>query len=65
MEDRVLEVKDIKVRYGKLQVLHGVSMLVAKGETVSVLGSNGAGKSTLMRAIMASQRVHEGRILLM
>jgi len=38
---------------------------VAKGETVSVLGSNGAGKSTLMRAIMASQRVHEGRILLM
>ena len=65
MEDRVLEVKDIKVRYGKLQVLHGVSILVAKGETVSVLGSNGAGKSTLMRAIMASQRVHEGRILLM
>jgi len=65
MEDRVLEVKDIKVRYGKLQVLHGVSMVVAKGETVSVLGSNGAGKSTLMRAIMASQRVQEGRILLM
>jgi len=65
MEANVLKVEDIKVRYERLQVLHGVSMSVCAGETVSVLGSNGAGKSTLLRAIMASQRVHEGRILFM
>ncbi len=65
MKTDVLQVEDIKVRYERLQVLHGVSMSVRAGETVSVLGSNGAGKSTLLRAIMASQRVHEGRILFM
>ncbi|MBW2022976.1 MAG: ABC transporter ATP-binding protein, partial [Deltaproteobacteria bacterium] len=65
MEAEVLKVEDIKVRYERLQVLHGVTMAVEGGETVSVLGSNGAGKSTLLRAIMASQRIHEGRILFM
>jgi len=62
---KVLRVEEIKVRYGRLQVLHGITMDVGQGETVSVLGSNGAGKSTLMRAIMASQRVDEGRIFLL
>ncbi|RLB86213.1 MAG: branched-chain amino acid ABC transporter ATP-binding protein, partial [Deltaproteobacteria bacterium] len=65
MGEKALEVRDIKVRYARLQVLHGVSMAVEEGETVSVLGSNGAGKSTLLKAIMASQRVHEGQILFM
>ena len=65
INEKVLRVEDIKVRYGKLQVLHGITMEVAEGEAVSVLGSNGAGKSTLMRAIMASQRAEEGRILLL
>jgi len=44
-------------------VLHGVSLEVGKGETVCLLGSNGAGKSTLLRAIMASQRPYEGRVV--
>ncbi|RLB95229.1 MAG: branched-chain amino acid ABC transporter ATP-binding protein [Deltaproteobacteria bacterium] len=62
---KVLEVEGIKVRYSRLQVLHGVTMAMEAGETVSVLGSNGAGKSTLLRAIMGAQRIHEGRILFM
>jgi len=63
MSQPILEVDDIKVRYSGLPVLQGVSLNVDAGETVCVVGSNGVGKSTLLRAIMATQRVFEGRIL--
>ena len=63
MAEPILEIKDIKVRYSGLPVLHGVSLLVNQGETVSVLGANGAGKSTLLRAVMGTQHAFEGRIL--
>ena len=58
----ILEVKNIKVRYSGLPVLHGVSLSVNPGETVCVVGANGAGKSTLLRAIMGAQRAFEGQI---
>jgi len=63
MSQHVLRVEDIKVRYSGLPVLHGISLEVGEGETVSVVGANGAGKSTLLRAIMGSQRVFEGRVI--
>lgn len=63
MSDPILELRNIKVRYSGLPVLHGVSLSVAKGETVCVVGANGAGKSTILRAIMGAQRVFEGEIL--
>jgi branched-chain amino acid transport system ATP-binding protein len=59
----ILEIKNIKVRYSGLPVLHGVSLSVNSGETVCVVGANGAGKSTLLRAIMGTQRAFEGQIL--
>jgi branched-chain amino acid transport system ATP-binding protein len=46
-----------------LPILHGISIEVAEGETVCVVGSNGAGKSTLLRAVMGTQPAFEGRIL--
>ena len=55
MTQPILEIDAIKVRYSGLPVLQGVSLHVAVGETVSVLGSNGAGKSTLLRAVMGAQ----------
>jgi branched-chain amino acid transport system ATP-binding protein len=61
--EHILEIKDIRVRYAGLPVIHGLSMNVNRAETVCVVGSNGAGKSTLLRAIMATQRTFEGKIL--
>jgi len=47
----LLEVRDLSAGYGALDVLRGVSISVAAGELVAVLGANGAGKSTLLRTI--------------
>ncbi len=47
----LLEVVDLAVAYGDMMALHGVSIEVAAGETVTVLGANAAGKTTLLRAI--------------
>ena len=47
----MLEVKDLDAGYGALRVLHSVSLNVAAGEVVAVVGSNGAGKTTLLRAV--------------
>jgi branched-chain amino acid transport system ATP-binding protein len=62
MSEPILNIEDIKVRYSGLPVIHGISLHVNQGETVSVLGANGAGKSTLLRAIMGTQQVFEGKI---
>ncbi|MEZ5656984.1 MAG: ABC transporter ATP-binding protein [Burkholderiaceae bacterium] len=48
----LLEIEDIRIGYGKVQAVHGVSMIVREGSIVTVVGPNGAGKTTLMAAIM-------------
>ncbi len=63
MTQHLLDIQDIKVRYGGLPVLHGVSLYLDAGETVCVVGANGAGKSTLLRSVIGAQRVFEGQIL--
>jgi branched-chain amino acid transport system ATP-binding protein len=60
----VLEVKDLVVRYGAVRALNGVSLSVADGQAVCVIGSNGAGKSTLLRTISGFIRPVEGDIRL-
>ncbi len=59
----MLEVQDLDTAYGEVTILRGVSLTVAKGESVSVIGANGAGKSTLLRAISGLLRPRRGAIL--
>ena len=47
----MLEIKDLFVSYGMMEVLHGISLNVQTGELVSVIGPNGAGKTTLLRCL--------------
>ncbi len=58
----LLQVTDLVSRYGFVTALQGVTVEVAEGELVALVGANGAGKSTLMRAISGLQPVHGGSI---
>ena len=60
----MLEVRGISAGYGEAVILRDVSLAVAPGEILCVLGRNGAGKTTLMKAIMGLVRVRVGAILL-
>ena len=57
-----LEVRDVAVAYGVVRALDGVSLSVAEGEIVALVGSNCAGKSTLMKAIMGVVRPARGSV---
>jgi branched-chain amino acid transport system ATP-binding protein len=50
------------VHYGRIEALHGVSLVVRQGELVTLLGSNGAGKTTMMRAISGLRPLSSGSI---
>jgi ABC-type branched-subunit amino acid transport system ATPase component len=60
----LLSVRDLRSGYGKLPVLHGVSMDVASDEVVAVVGPNGAGKSSLLKTIFQVLEPMEGTITL-
>ena len=47
----LLELEDAVLSYGKIEALHGISVQVAEGEVVSLIGANGAGKTSTMRAL--------------
>ena len=60
----MLTIHQLHAGYGKVQVLHGISMEVPKGKVVTLIGSNGAGKTTTMRAISGMIRPGSGEISL-
>ena len=60
----VLELRDVKAGYGKVQALHGISLQIRPGEVVALIGANGAGKSTTLRAISGLIAPTGGDILL-
>ena len=47
----LLDIKNLQVRYGRKEVIKGISMSVEAGEIVTLIGANGAGKSTVLRTI--------------
>jgi branched-chain amino acid transport system ATP-binding protein len=58
----ILEVRGIDAAYGKIQILHAVSLEVAPGEVVSIIGPNGAGKSTVLKAVMGMLKPARGEL---
>ncbi|RXT57595.1 ABC transporter ATP-binding protein [Bosea sp. Tri-44] len=58
----MLAIEGLKVRYGAVEALKGISLRVGQGEVVTLIGGNGAGKSTLMRAIGGLAKVAGGSI---
>jgi len=60
----MLDVRDLDSGYGRVPVLHGISLAVQPGEVVLVLGGNGAGKTTLMRTIAGFIKPTHGTVML-
>ncbi|WP_428717691.1 ABC transporter ATP-binding protein [Undibacterium curvum] len=60
----MLSIQNLHAAYGKVQVLHGISLDVPKGKVVTLIGSNGAGKTTTMRAISGMIKPKEGTVTL-
>ncbi|MCL4765833.1 MAG: ABC transporter ATP-binding protein [Hyphomicrobiaceae bacterium] len=60
----LLEVENLEASYGAVRAVRGVSLSVAEGSIVALLGANGAGKSTTLKAICGSVRPNAGRIML-
>ncbi len=60
----LLAVEEIHTYYGEAHILQGVSLTVAEGEVVTLIGRNGAGKTTTLRSIMGIARPRQGRVRL-
>lgn len=59
----MLKINNIDAYYGKVQVLHDVSLEVGENEIISLIGANGAGKSTLMKTVMGLLKPRRGSVL--
>jgi len=59
---KLLEVRDLRVNYGNIEALHGISLDVGPGEIVALLGANGAGKTTTLRTLSGLLRPRAGSV---
>jgi branched-chain amino acid transport system ATP-binding protein len=64
LANQLLEIKDLDVYYGDVQILRSVTMHVEEGTIVALVGANGAGKTTLLKTISGLIRAKKGEILL-
>ncbi len=62
MSENILEIKNLKVMFGKSIAIHDISLKVPKGGIVTVIGSNGAGKSTTLNAMMSIVKKTAGTV---
>ncbi|QVL37266.1 ABC transporter ATP-binding protein [Aminirod propionatiphilus] len=63
MTERILELRDIQCGYDGVPVIHGLSLEIARGELVAIVGANGAGKTTTMRTIAGLMHPYRGEIV--
>ncbi|MGJ7484152.1 ABC transporter ATP-binding protein [Variovorax sp. LT2P21] len=64
MADALLQIDDLSAGYGEAVVLTGISLTLAEGRTLALLGRNGTGKTTLINTLAGATRQHGGRIVL-
>ena len=62
-KDVIIEVKDLVKRFGKLEVLKGVSEKIQKGEVISIIGPSGSGKSTFLRCLNLLEVPNSGQVV--
>jgi phospholipid/cholesterol/gamma-HCH transport system ATP-binding protein len=60
----IISARQLRVRYGDREILHGLDFDIQHGETVVILGGSGSGKSTLLRTIAGLEKPHSGEILI-
>jgi branched-chain amino acid transport system ATP-binding protein len=60
--DRLLELENVRVRYGGIEAVKGISIRVDEGELVTLIGGNGAGKTTTLNAISGLRRLATGSV---
>jgi len=58
----LLQVKELRVHYGKAEALKGVSIQVSRGSIITLIGANGSGKTSMMRAISGLKRLSSGEV---
>ena len=58
----LLEVEDLRVHYGKIEAIRGISLKVDEGEIVTLIGANGAGKTTTLKTLSGLRRVTSGKV---
>jgi len=58
----MVSLRDVRVSYGDVEILHGVSFDVKRGETLVILGGSGSGKSTLLRTLVGLEKASSGEI---
>jgi branched-chain amino acid transport system ATP-binding protein len=61
-DGKILEVKDLRVHYGAIEALRGISLEVSQGQVVALIGANGAGKTTTLRAVSKMLKPSTGAI---
>jgi branched-chain amino acid transport system ATP-binding protein len=59
----MLELREIRVGYGRIEVVHGVDLSVGRGEVIGMIGPNGAGKSSILRSICGLVRPAAGEVV--
>ncbi|MGB8474990.1 MAG: ABC transporter ATP-binding protein [Candidatus Acidiferrum sp.] len=58
----MLSLRDVRVSYGEVEILHGITLDVQRGETLVILGGSGSGKSTLLRTLVGLEKASSGEI---
>src|SRR5713226_1200253 len=58
----MISLRDLRVRYGEREILHGINFDVQPGETLVILGGSGSGKSTLLRTLVGLEKPSQGQI---